>query len=163
MKHKFSSLHLFIISSLHLFIISSFLVSCSSDDDPQVDPITPPATTDERPTDWITITDYLPYTSMIIYLHGEGLPDGVSTFASDDLLAAFADGDCVGVASPTDENKSFELEVLKKTTDENKSDLKIILKYYSAQAKKIFQSQEFAYQNDGILGSLTESYKPIWQ
>ena len=116
----------------------------------------------ERPADWVSGGDVLPYTSMTICLHGNGLP---CTPTADDLVAAFVDGTCVGVASPLNESGTlrFYLEVLKRSSDEFSTAVDFTLSYYSDSEGKIYTSDPIAYVNDAILGSADSSYQPVWK
>ncbi|MCR5326583.1 MAG: hypothetical protein K6E37_07555 [Bacteroidales bacterium] len=73
---------------------------------------------------------------------------------TNDLLAAFAGGECIGVASPVD-----SLFFLYVTSPLQEND-DIILQYYSYRLRNIFQaSSVLHFENDGRLGSVSDPLK----
>lgn len=154
MRNKF----LFIVAILGMVLTAS----CSKDDDdngsdkPNVTQIG----NAERPTDWVLIDDFLENTAMQIILAGESLPEGAG---ENDLIAAFTDNECVGVATPLQYNGDyvFLLQVVKAVANEDKT-VAVTLRYYSSARKTIYTSEPINYIDMGILGSVKNPYQPMW-
>ena len=75
------------------------------------------------------------------------------TINEKDLLAAFADEQCLGVASPQD--GLFFLYIAG-------TEGSVTLRYYSAQYKNLFAAEPIPYQNDTHLGTVAEPYSPAF-
>ena len=113
--------------------------------------------------DWVLITDYLPQCSMLMVLSDDGLPQEI---ADDDRLGAFAGDNCVGLASPAlqpNGHRYFFLQILQDCADEYNTDIRIVLKYYSASANAVYLSNEIEYEDQRIWGSYSNPYKLEWQ
>jgi len=75
----------------------------------------------------------------------------------NDLLAAFIDGTCVGVATPDTEKGLFFLYITGLDSDSGM----VTLKYYSTHYKNLFAAKfAFEFQNNAMLGTVAEPYVP---
>lgn len=75
--------------------------------------------------------------------------------SGEDLIAAFAGDECLGVATPKD--GLFFLYVCTPTNGQE-----ITLKYYSTILKNILVATPFAFTDGGHLGSIAEPYTPAF-
>lgn len=76
-----------------------------------------------------------------------------------DVMAAFMDGQCVGVTSPSD--GLFFLYIAHPSN--STTDGIVTLHYYSAAVKNIFVAKEpFNFSSDTRMGSISEPYKPAF-
>lgn len=74
----------------------------------------------------------------------------------EDLVAAFADEECLGVVSPKE--GLFSLYICAPTVNTNM----IVIRYYSASLMNIFEDQgKLTYQNDGRIGTPGAPYTPV--
>ena len=159
-----TSLHHYTITSFHHFTITPLILvcllySCSKDSEAEL-------STDNRPT-WTAVTEGVCPQGMYIIMDTGGLPtlDGkLLSVNSNDLLGAFIGGECRGVSVPYDEidgKTHFYLKV--KSTENDSNDVKVELRYYSAEKTHIFVSESFDFVPDGNSGTLDEGFKPTWK
>ena len=114
---------------------------------------------------WKASRDYDYNSSMTtvvkIDLAGQ-FPDKASDFelTGNDVLAAFIDGQCVGVSKP--EEDLFFLFITEPVTTGD--DRQVTLRYYSAHYKNLFEATNvFTFENDARQGTVTEPYIPDLQ
>ncbi len=75
---------------------------------------------------------------------------------SDDLLAAFVEGECIGVAKLLD-NGLFNLYL----SAPSQGSGKVTLRYYSAYFKNLFIATDaFVFKNDSHLGTIAAPFTP---
>lgn len=113
---------------------------------------------------WQTPTN-LHYSSMTVLLDEQALPADVE-ISEDDLLGAFVGDQCRGFIEPikdVDGRYRFYLLVNATTDDVNNKNMKVELRYYSAQKARIYTAQPFAFEYDGRLGTISKSYVPNWK
>lgn len=113
--------------------------------------------------EWVPITDYLPQCSMLVVICESDLPQKAD---AGDRLGAFAGDKCLGVASPEkqpDGRHYFFLQILQDCADEYNTDIRITLKYHSVTTNLVYQTDEMKYEDQCILGSYAEPYRPQWQ
>lgn len=117
-----------------------------------------------RPTDWQIATNVKLYpAAMYLILDNNGVP---VTLEKGDLLAAFINGTCHGVAeveTGSDGYTRFSLKVNLFQGEETRNDLKVELRYYSVRYKRVFTAPLIPFDEDAILGKLYEGYRPtLW-
>lgn len=117
-----------------------------------------------RPTNWQIATGVKFYpAAMYVILDNNGVP---VTLEKGDLLAAFIDGTCHGVAEAetgSDGYTRFSLKVNLFQGEETRNDLKVELRYYSIKYKRIFTAPLIPFEEDAILGKLYAGYRPtLW-
>lgn len=125
--------------------------------------------TQERPTDWVVVTEGVDLQSTMIADVVVDLTSLGYTYesASGDLMAAFIDGTCRAVASPMHEVTAdgdpivlFPLTIQRLESD--RTDSNVALKFYSARLQHVFSTMSFAYVAEGVMGTFDEPYKPEW-
>jgi hypothetical protein len=80
------------------------------------------------------------------------------TVASEGTLAAFIGNACCGIGEPI-EGGLYNLYI--SPASENGGDVQ--LRFYAPEKKRIYVATElFPFSNNGIKGSLTEPYTPLW-
>lgn len=149
--------------ALTLIAASLAFSACSSDDDDNKNANINQPTPVQKPTDWVLPQD-LHYSSMSVTIDQDAMPNGV-TVNKDDLLGAFVDNECRGVASPVsdiDGKYRFTLLVHATERDANRENIQVELKYYSAQKSFIYTATKFPFEYNGILGSFNHSFEPSW-
>lgn len=117
---------------------------------------------DERP-DWKAVNVNVTPQAMYLTIDNGGLPVKPGP---NDLLGAFVDNECRSVESPYDEDDGkmrFYIKVQSTVSDENRTNVKVELRYYSESRRRIFVSQPIDFQCDGFLGSLEEGFVPVWK
>ncbi len=114
--------------------------------------------------DWQVSADYDYSTSMTVVADVDltttypNLTPNDWQVDTNDLLAAFAGGECVGVTSPVD---SLFYLYITSPTQENAD---ITLRYYSSRLHNIFQSGTVLhFENDARLGSVSDPLKPSFE
>lgn len=117
-----------------------------------------------RPTNWQIASGVKFYpAAMYVILDNNGVP---VTLEKGDLLAAFIDGTCHGVAEAetgSDGYTRFSLKVNLFQGEETRNDLKVELRYYSIKYKRIFTAPLIPFEEDAILGKLYVGYRPtLW-
>ena len=141
-------------------ILALLMTACSKDDEKTQLSI------DARPA-WTEVTQGVVPQGMYIIMDADGLPtvDGVRiSVHTDDLLAAFVEGECRGVSKPyaeIDGKTHFYLKV--RSTEADTGSVSVELRYYSALRQHIFTSQTFSFVANDNLGTLDEGYQPIWK
>lgn len=80
---------------------------------------------------------------------------------ADDLLAAFNGNDCLGVAKQQD--GLFYLFITSPATTGEGKVTDFTIRYYSAKLKNIFESESFAYYDDGTLGNIGTPCVPVFR
>ncbi len=88
-------------------------------------------------------------------------PDLAADFVlnDNDLIAAFAGETCLGVAPP--DEGLFYLYITLPLNSEALNSEAIILKYYSAHYKNLFEAKDaFPFKKDDILGTIANPYIP---
>lgn len=115
---------------------------------------------DTKPT-WVADKSDANINSMMVTVVDSGMPASVT---KDDLLAAFVNGICRGVANPQieEDGTRFLLSVAPSVTDCLQNPLPVTLKYYSVNNKRVYTSQPFTFAPNGFLGTLNEGYRPTW-
>ena len=114
---------------------------------------------------WTASNDYDYNSSMTAVVKidlAEQFPDKASDFelTGNDVLAAFIDGQCVGVSKP--EEDLFFLFITEPVTTGD--DRQVTLRYYSAHYKNLFEAANvFTLENDARQGTVTEPYIPDLQ
>ena len=114
---------------------------------------------------WKASSDYDYNSSMTAVVKidlAEQFPDKASGFelTNNDMLAAFIDGQCVGVSKP--EEGLFFLFITEPVTAGN--DKQVTLRYYSAHYKNLFEATNvFPFENDARQGTVMEPYVPELQ
>ena len=80
----------------------------------------------------------------------------------DDLLAAFSDDECLGVAEKKD--SLFFLYVCSPTAaTDDQATLSLTIRYYSASLRNVFRSiNPIIYINDGQSGTVDNPHKPLF-
>lgn len=147
---------------LSLLIASISLSACCSDNDDNTTEIE-----EEKPEpkpNWQKPTN-LHYSSMTVVIDENALPKGVVP-SEEDLLGAFVDDECRGFVAPVkdmDDLYRCYLVVHATTDDTNRSDLKVELRFYSSQKARTYKSAAFAFEYDGRLGSISNSFAPDWK
>lgn len=108
---------------------------------------------------WVTSDNY-DYTSSMTAVVKVDLKAQYPVLAKDfavedqDLLAAFADGQCIGVAEP--QEGLFFLYI-------TGTDKPITLRYYSAHYANLFETKDtLEFANDTQLGTVAEPFTPTW-
>ena len=158
-------------SLLFLAVLCGVCCSCSKEEEP-ADPGMPEPTekkleVQDRPTDWIVVTEGVDLQStMIADVAINRTPMGLE-YESDkqDLMAAFVDGSCRAVAAPwTDEATGkvvFPLTIKKLWGEDTGKD--VWLKFYSAKLRHIFTCEKpLKYEDESSYGSLENPYQPTW-
>lgn len=117
-----------------------------------------------RPTNWQIASGVKFYpAAMYVILDNNGVP---VTLEKGDLLAAFIDGTCHGVAEAetgSDGYTRFSLKVNLFQGEETRNDLKVELHYYSIKYKRVFKAPSIPFEEDAILGKLYAGYRPtLW-
>lgn len=146
---------------LSLLMVSFSLSACSSDKDQ------PEEIEEEVPVakpEW-QIPANLHYSSMTVVMDEQALPIGVEA-SEEDLLGAFVNDECRGFVAPVkdvDDLYRCYLVIHATTEDTNRTDFKVELRYYSAQKAHIYESKPFAFEYDGRLGSISQSFTPQWK
>lgn len=113
---------------------------------------------------WTASSDYDYNSSMTAIVKvnlAEQFPDRASDFelTGNDMLAAFIDGQCVGVSQPQD--GLFFLFITEPVTASSTSGKQVTLRYYSAHYKNLFEAADvFPFENDARQGTVTEPYVP---
>ena len=108
---------------------------------------------------WTAATDYDMSASMTAVVKVDlntQYPVLAKDFAVEDqdLLAAFADGQCIGVAEP--QEGLFFLYI-------TGTDKPVTLRYYSAHYANLFETKDtFEFANDTQLGTVSEPFTPTW-
>lgn len=147
-----------------LFAASVAFSACGGDNDDDNNNVnTNQPTPVKKPTDWV-LPQGMHYNSMSVTIDQDAVPNGV-TVTMDDLLGAFVDNECRGVASPVkdiDGKYRFSLVIHAMESDVNRDNLQVELKYYSAQKAYIYTSAKFPFERNGILGSFEHSFVPSW-
>ena len=111
---------------------------------------------------WTASSDYDYNSSMTAVVRidlAEQFPDRASDFelTGNDVLAAFIDGQCVGVSKP-EEGLFFLFITEPVTTGSNRQ---VTLRYYSVHYKNLFEATNvFPFENDARQGTVTEPYVP---
>lgn len=154
--------YLYVILAL---LMSSLAFSACGDKNEDNDPST--EIEEEQPTPRPTweLPGNLHYSSMTVVLDDKSVPKGVG-ISTDDLLGAFVDDQCRGFAAPVvdvDNQMRCILVINSTTSDFNNNDLKVELRYYSAQKAKLYVSKTFPFEYDGRLGSISKSFVPEWK
>lgn len=114
-------------------------------------------------TEWIPITSYLPQCAMLVITNEDAMPQAVD---AADKLGVFSGSKCLGIAYPEmqpDGKYYFFLQILQDYADEYNTDIRIVLKYHSALTNLVYTSSEMTYEDQCILGSIDEPYRPLWQ
>lgn len=120
-----------------------------------------------RPT-WTAPTDYDMSSSMtavakadLSYYYSAQLDTAKYQLSEDDILAAFAGSECVGVAEQ--KNGLFYMYITAPTSGAGEQSLTpIVFRYYSVTLKNIFVSEDhFMFTNDKVLGSVSKPYVPV--
>ncbi len=113
--------------------------------------------------EWTAVADYDMTSSMtavvkVENLNNQEMYDQIAT-DKEALLAAFAGGECLGIAQPDSATGFFFLYICAPTQAET-----IQLHYYSAVYKNIFIDQDgFSFVNDAQKGSVKDPYIPsLW-
>lgn len=113
------------------------------------------------PTDWVVREDLNPTTAQPVVVTAEGLPEKVT---GDDLLAAFIGGQCHAVASPVTDGDLTFFTLVVMAANEAEGAQQVELRYYSADAHRIYCADTFTLSPGERLGSLTEGgYAPHWK
>ena len=143
-------------------IIVLMMSSCSKDDDGN----TSDWDVDTRP-EWTAVTEGVAPQGMYIIMDSEGLPvvnGKIVNVTSADIMGAFVNDECRGVAVPYSEidgKTHFYLKV--KSTDTDANNAMVELRYYSGEKKHIFCSEQFSFVADDNAGTLEEGFKPTWK
>lgn len=114
-------------------------------------------------TGWVLITDYLPQCAMLVITSEDALPQTVD---AADKLGVFSGDKCLGIAYPEMQPNGkyyFFLQILQDRADEYNTDIRIVLKYHSAVTNLVYTSSEMRYEDQRILGSFAEPYRPAWR
>ena len=113
--------------------------------------------------EWTAVADYDMTASMVAIvkvekLNGQAVYDKIAD-DKEALLAAFAGGECLGIAQPDSATGFFFLYICAPTQSET-----IQLHYYSAVYKNIFIDQDgFSFVNDAQKGAFKAPYVPsLW-
>ncbi|MBQ0021628.1 MAG: hypothetical protein KBT29_00125 [Prevotellaceae bacterium] len=112
----------------------------------------------EKP-DWTPVEDETPFSSMTaaISFEDEKIYENIT---SDDVLAVFCEGECIGVTNPVEVNGygwRFYIYI-QQPADKSKG---IDLRYYSARTKQQYCWLScFSFVNDNIIGDLRRPYCP---
>lgn len=113
--------------------------------------------------EWTAVADYDMTSSMVAIvkvekLNGQAVYDKIAD-DKEALLAAFAGGECLGIAQPDSATGFFFLYICAPTQAET-----IQLHYYSAVYKNIFIDQDgFSFVNDAQKGAPKAPYVPsLW-
>jgi hypothetical protein len=160
---------------LIIFLVLSLLVGCKKEN---VDGPTPGGNdtpggdvpTSEIPSgnidtpDWQVSSDY-DYSSSMTVIAQVDLTTTYTTLTpndwqvdNNDLLAAFAGGECIGVTKPID--NLFFLYITSPSQDNED----ITLRYYSVQLRNIFQANTvLRFENGARHGSVNEPLKPSFE
>ena len=117
---------------------------------------------------WTASSDYDYNSSMTAIVKvnlAEQFPDKGADFelTDNDMLAAFIDGQCVGVSQPQD--GLFFLFITEPVT--TGSNRQVTLRYYSAHYKNLFKAADvFPFENDARQGTVKEPFVPemtVWE
>lgn len=117
-----------------------------------------------RPSDW-TVPSNLHYSDMTVTIDRRTLPPAV-TVSQYDLLGAFIDGQCRGVAEPVadiDGQVRFYLVIHSLTTDSGRDNMQVELRYYSDVRRDIYYARPFGFVYESSLGTMDEPYAPQWK
>lgn len=122
-----------------------------------------PLGTVERPS-WSISDDYDYSSSMTAIVRVDIYNPGIAysdakTFSDNDLLAAFCNNVCIGVAEPEDD--LFYLYII---PPEGEATSKMItLRYYSDALQCIFEAKDvFEYMSDARYGTVSEPFNPLF-
>lgn len=140
------------------------LTGCGDDND-DIIPVNPDSIVGSIPvpTDWTISADKDVFPmSMYVFVDSSSAP---VVMGEGDMIAAFMDDICHGVATISGQESGklgTMLKVSVFTTEVANTDMKFVLKYYSAKYKRIFVSEPIAYSEEEILGTYGNGYKPVW-
>ena len=153
-----------IFVSCTLLLLSA--AGCGSDDSDDV--VSKPTIYSVPRPHWVVSEDYDYSSSMTAIIH----VDLSSLYPNDtvnhhvdslDLIGAFIDNQCCGVASPVEgENGLFFLFVTQPVDDANfTGTADVTLRYWSAQYKNIFVAEDaFPFVHDGREGTVANPFIP---
>lgn len=113
--------------------------------------------------EWTLITDFLPQSSMLMIISEEAMPEPL---ADADRLGAFSGDRCIGLTTPElqpNGKRYFFLQILQDCADEYDTDISITLRYHSSTSNFVYIANGIKYEDQKILGSYTDTYRPQWQ
>lgn len=149
------------------FLLGVLVALCVACNNNQNDPNAPldygPIAGNLPKPEWTAVADYDMTSSMVAIvkvekLNGQAVYDKIAD-DKEALLAAFAGGECLGIAQPDSATGFFFLYICAPTQAET-----IQLHYYSAVYKNIFIDQDgFFFVNDAQKGAPKAPYVPsLW-